>query len=204
MYLSRRGMSKCIMLVDVFRIVSYLDPGVIATQQGVLIISEENNILTPFKDNETWFWLQGGDYRLMNQQVLTDHQITHTTVQQPIMTSDGQFVYSYLPTYPTAVYHPNAQQSYQNAPNQEFQGAGYHRPGIHPMQPVSQYQQVGVPRVGQDFRYMQSAAQPNFPFQSQGMQPPIRPRSRIRHDVYRPKRSWMYFIYWAMLIWICY
>ena len=48
-------MSKCIMLVDVFRIVSYLDPGVIATQQGVLIISEENNILTPFKDNETWF-----------------------------------------------------------------------------------------------------------------------------------------------------
>ena len=128
----------------------------------------------------------------MQQQILSDSNIPQTSMQQPMITPSGQLMYNYMPSYPTAMYHPNIQQGYQNVANQEFQQPGGYQSGIHSMQQISQYQQPVVSTLAQEYRYMPTLAPQSMRFQSQGMQPggqQTRPRPRVRHDVYRPKHN---------------
>eukprot|EP00112_Aurelia_sp_Birch-Aquarium-sp1_P016890 Seg3865.2 transcript_id=Seg3865.2/GoldUCD/mRNA.D3Y31 product="Tudor domain-containing protein 3" protein_id=Seg3865.2/GoldUCD/D3Y31 len=67
----------------------------------------------------------GGEYQpdspTLPQTMMRPQAITQTTIQQPMITSSGPLMYSYLPTYPSAMYQQNATQIYQTAPSQAYQ-----------------------------------------------------------------------------------
>ena len=95
--------------------------------------------------------------------------MAQSTIQQPMNTSSGPLMYSYLPTYPSAMYQQNASQIYQTAPTQAYQTT-----------PSQAYQSM----PGQAYQSAQSQAYQSTP--SQGYQSaPAQAYQRISSQEYQ-------------------